>query len=334
MTSIFQPRLLNGPFDDPILYVRLAQQRGALLFDCGDLGRLGASEILRLTHVFVSHTHIDHFIGFDQLLRIMLGRDLRVRFHGPPGLIGQVRGKLAGYTWNLVEDYRLELEVVEFSGRSIRRRLFTCRDRFRHEEDLGREPCRDLLLDAPSLRVRAAVLDHRTPCLAYTLEEKVHVNIHKERLGELGLAVGPWLSTLKRLFFEERLAEEVVAEASGGGRQSWAAADLFQRVATVTRGRKIAYVTDLLWTTENERRVVDLARGADLFYVEAAFLERDAARARETCHLTASQAGRLAGLAGAGRLEVFHFSPRYQYEPETVVREAQESFAQWGHSPG
>jgi ribonuclease Z len=332
VTSIFQPRLLNGPFGDPVLFVRLAQERGALLFDCGDIGRLSPSEIMRLTDVFISHTHIDHFIGFDHLLRIVLGRDKRIRFWGPPGLIRQVGGKLAGYTWNLVEDYRLELEVAEFGGRTLRRRLFTCRDRFRQREELGREKCAGLLLETPSLTVRAVVLDHRTPCLAYALEERAHVNIHQERLDELGLAVGPWLTRLKALYLEGRHGERVEAAVVGGGVRVFAAAELMERAATVTRGRKIAYVTDLLWTGENERRVVALARGADLMCVEAAFLERDARRARETCHLTAAQAGRLAGQAAARRLEVFHFSPRYQDEPEAVVREARESFQKWGQS--
>ena len=32
-------------------------------------------KIQRLEHVFVSHTHVDHFFGFDRLLRVLVGRE-------------------------------------------------------------------------------------------------------------------------------------------------------------------------------------------------------------------------------------------------------------------
>jgi ribonuclease Z len=69
-----------------------------------------------------------------------------------------------------------------------------------------------------------------------------------------------------------------------------------------------------------------LAFDADIFFCGAPFLERDADRARETRHLTARQAGWLARQARAKRLEVFHFSPRYEGEPESLIREAEEAY--------
>ncbi len=113
MKSTFQAHLVNPPGGDPALYVRLRWQGRALLFDLGQLDRLDHASTLRLSHVFVSHTHMDHFVGFDQLLRVFLAREARLRIFGPPGLIANVTGKLAGYTWNLVDEYPLVLEVTE-----------------------------------------------------------------------------------------------------------------------------------------------------------------------------------------------------------------------------
>jgi ribonuclease Z len=59
---------------------------------------LSTRVLLRVSDVFVSHTHMDHFAGFDHLLRVCLGRDSGVRMYGPPNFISQVEHKLAAYT--------------------------------------------------------------------------------------------------------------------------------------------------------------------------------------------------------------------------------------------
>jgi ribonuclease Z len=96
---------------------------------------------------------------------------------------------------------------------------------------------------------------------------------------------------------------------------------------TITRGQKIAYVVDARFDDENASRIVQLAEGADVFYCEATFLDRDADKARERYHLTARQAGFLARSAHVRDLIVFHFSPRYTGEEELLYREAKEEFA-------
>ena len=87
MKPTFHHRAINSPFDDPCVYVRALREKRALLFDLGHTNRLKPADIQKITDVFVTHTHIDHFIGFDTLLRALLRRETPLRIFGPPNII-------------------------------------------------------------------------------------------------------------------------------------------------------------------------------------------------------------------------------------------------------
>jgi len=67
MSRHFDPHLINVPFGDPGVYVDLVFERRALLFDLGDLSPLPPRKLLRISDVFVTHRHMDHFAGLDDL---------------------------------------------------------------------------------------------------------------------------------------------------------------------------------------------------------------------------------------------------------------------------
>ncbi|MFQ5847957.1 MAG: MBL fold metallo-hydrolase [Candidatus Methylomirabilales bacterium] len=329
MKPTFQMQLVNGPWGDPALYVRVRWARRALLFDLGSLTPLRSGDLLRVSEVFVSHTHLDHFVGFDHLLRTVLGRDRILSLFGPRGMIGNVEGKLRGYTWNLVQGYPLCLEVFEVDLDSIRGARFACAEAFRRRDLAPRAFAGDLWGE-PGFRVRAAHLDHQIPCLAFAVEEPFHINIDKTRLADLQLPVGPWLSDLKakiRAGVSDK--DRIVVESPGGRPETFALGELKAALVNITPGQKLAYVTDALYAPENVARIVALVKGADVLYCEAAYLDRDASLAAERSHLTAKQAGLIAREADVRRLALFHFSPRYQGETEAFYREAREAFGGW-----
>ena len=86
MKSAIKPALINDPFGDPGLVVNFLLQKRALLFDLGDLSMLSNGTLLKVSHVFVSHTHIDHFIGFDRLLRTLFGHEKTLTIFGPKNI--------------------------------------------------------------------------------------------------------------------------------------------------------------------------------------------------------------------------------------------------------
>lgn len=120
MTLLVQPRLINEPVFRPGTASRLPLRRQGSPFDLGDLSALSPREILRVSHVFVSHMHMDHFSGFDRLLGVSLYRDKQVHIIGPPGLTDAVEAKLRAYTWNLLDERSQDFTVFA-CGRSRRR---------------------------------------------------------------------------------------------------------------------------------------------------------------------------------------------------------------------
>ena len=333
MRPSFQPRLINDPFSDPGLFILFPFQKRALMFDLGDLSSLAPKDLVKVTHVFVTHTHMDHFIGFDTLLRLFLGREKTLHLYGPGDFFKHVEGKLSGYTWNLVDEFEnnFMLEVNEVHPSEIITKNYVCKDRFESRKPASNRAFSGTLLEEPSFKIQAALLDHRIPCLGLALTEDFYVNIIKEGLKELGLPVGPWLNRFKAAIHQEADPEtDFVVTWEEKGRvikeKGFRMEELTEKIARISPGQKIAYVTDVLGSDVNAKNIIELAESANTLFIEAAFLDRDKEIARRKWHLTAKEAGNLAGKAGVKDLKLFHFSPRYQGRAAALEREARKAF--------
>lgn len=324
MKSTLRPRLLNGQTGDPALLVGLRWHGRAVLIDLGRIDRTPAAVLLGIEAVFVSHTHMDHFMGFDQLLRLFLARDQTLRLYGPDGIADCVQGKLAGYTWNLTDEYRFAIEVTEVSESQMRSWRFPACRRFAREAVGAPRPFDGVVFADSVCTVEAALLDHKIVSMAYAISERTHLNVRPEVLAASGLRPGPWLNRLKAAVRAAAPDGTRIEVAPGVSRT---VRELRDELLIVTPGQKIAYVVDTLFSPANAAKIVRLARGADVFFCEAPFLEEDIEQATRRYHLTAGQAGALARAAGAHRLHVFHFSPRYEGRYGTIVTEAQSEFS-------
>ncbi len=316
----FHHKLLNGALEDPCLFVRLFYEKRAMLFDLGNISRLSAADLFKVTDVFVTHTHIDHFIGFDTLLRAVLRREAPLNVYGPSNILACIEGKLKGYAWNLIKDYPTLINVFSYNGKTVLHSLFSAKNRFR-KKTVTRRRSDGLLLESAVLKVRAAALDHGIPCLAFSLEEKLQINIDKDALARMGLAVGPWLTELKKMLRDAQSRKKTMLVDG----KDFSINEL-SVIARISRGQKISYATDVAMTAENRERLISLVRDSDIFYCEAYFLERDRERALERFHFTAKECGSIAKKAGVKKLAVMHFSPKYRECPEIVVKEAMDEF--------
>lgn len=333
MRWLFEPRLVNDAFGDPGLYVDLRDERRALLFDLGDITALPPRKLMRLSHVFVTHTHMDHFAGFDHLLRVVLGRKDRVVLVGGPGFVDQVEHKLRAYTWNVVHRYEVELvlDVREFDigGRGLQARL-SSRTGFARDSCPGFDVDSDVLHDEAAFRVRGRFVDHDIPCIAYAVEEKAHLKVAKDRLAALGVSTGRWLRDLRHAVltgaspttpievqWRDRDGDHVMTRQVG---------DLQSLILDVAPGQRIGYVTDLRYTPDNVATLIELFSGVDVLFIESVFLEEDAEHAARKNHLTARQAGEIGRAVNAKSVVPFHFSPRYEGRERELVAQMREAW--------
>lgn len=326
MRPLLHPRLVNGRFGDPALFVETLHQRAAMLFDLGDLSALAPRDLLRVTQVFVSHMHIDHFIGFDALLRVCVGREKQISMTGPQGFIDAVGHKLLGYSWDLVHRYETDLlfDVTELlSATESRRARFRFKAGFAREEVGEAAPENGVVAAENGFQISAAILEHHGPSLGFAIAEPAHVNVWKNRLEARGLPTGNWLQALKQAVGEQAEDDRPISLPGGGSAPLRSLRDL----VSVTPGQKIAYVTDVADTPDNRRAIAALAAGADRLFIEARFAAADRAQADARAHLTTRGAGEIARKARVQRVEPFHFSPRYAGQEAMMVEEVEAVFA-------
>ncbi|MBI3722525.1 hypothetical protein HY251_01000 [bacterium] len=171
--------------------------------------------------------------------------------------------------------------------------------------------------------MRAVPLRHRDiVSLAYAIEERKRLAVRPEAVKKRGLTPGPWLDGLKRAVSSGELS----AKIDTGNGKSFRASDLARDLLVLRDGQRIVYVTDAADLRANRKKIIDLARGADVLVCEATFVREDQDRAHATGHLPAFAAAEIAREAKVGRLLPFHLSPRYEEAPERIFRELLEIF--------
>jgi len=320
-----EPFLLNQEYQDTVVLIRIPQKPDIILFDLGYCFRLRVRDIQRVSRVFISHTHIDHFAGFDHMLRLSLDREKTIRIYGPPGIIGNVEGKLAGYTWNLAEGVLLNFEVVEIHRDKILKKSFRGNLGYKNSEPPRHQEYREgeTFCETDDYQVKAVFLEHRIPVLAYRIDATPSYNADVEQMKKMSLSPGPWVGVVKEMRASGEIPENAKITING---RLFDAAQLAREIVKKKPGTSITYVAD---TTFNQRILATLrnfARQSDLLFCESEYLTSEKNLARINYHLTATEAATIASEAEVKKLCLFHFSKRYDGNYHKLLAEARTIF--------
>jgi ribonuclease Z len=314
-----------GPSQDPFLLLDFENDGIAVLFDCGIRVWGKVKTILKVQHLLISHAHIDHLIGFDHIIRSLLGENKTLHIHGPKGITDKLASKLAGYDWDKSAEQELVLEVNAYHRGYRYREILACNHRFERTAEPVVTPCRGPIVDEPRFQIHAVPVPHGgSPCHAYVLVEKDAARIDKDRLSELGLEPGPWVGELLR-----NVSAQKNAGLRGPVREGDNTVDINRlagELVRIQKGRKIVYITDTSFAAGWLNKLKSIASNADLVICESTFLHADARLAAVYHHLTSTQAATIAKKLNAGRLVLFHISNRYHPNLFQAVHEARSIF--------
>ncbi len=300
-----------GLLDDPVLLVRIRPLGRNLLFDCGQIHHLAKRVLKQTQAIFISHAHMDHFMGIDTFIRNVLVSPRTFELFGPPGLAAKLHHKLAGYDWNLAERFWCSLRVREIHAESMVSWLLPGPQGFPCQLEGEQRRQGRIVYRNDYLQVEAVLCDHKIPVLAFCCRERPAFAVDRQRLHRAGLVAGPWLRELKRRFyngFADNTALNLWRRAGDGIVPGTAldAEGLYRAICRPPSAASIGYVSDVGYSPENIDRLTPLLNGVSVLVAECAFLRDDLDKARRSSHLCTSDLNRL-----LDRLQPAYFLPMH-----------------------
>ena len=314
--------LVNGSTGDPVLYLDYPGADNALLFDGGENCALGTAQLGDLEAVFITHHHVDHFIGLDRIIRANMDRDKVLHVFGPAGTIRKVYDRITAYDYPYFPFQKIVVKVTELLGGATRTGVLECTKKFPEPEVTELPWGGPVCYENADLQIEAAPADHTVPCLAFALVEKTGYHPDREKLAAGGLRPGGWVQEVLRQL-RSGADPATRLEIDGG---SFNLGTLAANYFTKSQGARVAYVTDTLWSDASRPNLVKLAKGAWRLYCDSFYASSEAKQAAKYKHMTAPHAGELAKLAKVEQLILIHFATRYAGKYHRLIEEAAAVF--------
>jgi ribonuclease Z len=314
----FKVKQLNSPFDDTAFFIRNIYKKTPFLFDCGKLNKISNSELLSISDVFISHTHMDHFYGFDRLLRGSICANKTIRFFGPKGIIKNIQGKIDSYTWNLIKSYNLNISVIELTEKDIF-------DTATFSSYAGFIPKKNKI-NKNSIKLENnfsldyEFFDHGITSVGYKITEPQLIHIDKNNLIEYGFKPDKWLGKLIKSI-ENKNYDKIIECTTFNGIKPFLVKELEEKLVIYKKPQSITFITDIAPTFENIKKAIYFAKNSSVLLIESMFTKNDILHSIDKKHLTVELSKFIFKESDSEYVRFFHFAPRYEIQKESFFTE-------------
>lgn len=311
---MFRTELKSKIGEDISILVQLDNHAWNYICECGDASGLTVKEIQNTNAIFISHTHIDHFINFDTILRHQIGLQRRIVICGPKGIAQQVQSRIKGYSWNLIQKGSIVYEIRE---------LVSAKETKVYEIEPPIWELKELktiegnqIFEEKSFAVTAILLDHKIPTLAYKFKEKDTIKIDIKSSGHKG---GKWVQELKFAF--ENGNENKIISIEG---EDYKALALFDAIY-VQEGDSVGVIMDHAASESNHSKIIKQFKNCKKVWIESFYKKEDKELATANYHSYAAMSAKVMRLAGVGEAIPVHFSRKYnENDIKELIKEFEE----------
>ena len=286
--------------EDICMLVRPDNHPWNYICECGNASDLTVKEIQSTNAVFISHTHIDHFVNFDAIIRHQIGIGRRVIICGPTGIAKQVQAKIMAYTWNLIEEGAIIYEIRELVAKN-QLIIYELKPPLWELKPIENRSS-NVLFQEQNFEVTGMLLDHKIPTLAYKFKEQDTVKIEIKKSGFKG---GRWVQELKAAYESGNPAQSIIIEG-----QAYPAGDLFHLLHTQI-GDSVGIIMDHAANVENHKKIIAHFSHCNKVLIESFYTAADQSMAEVNFHSYSSKSGEVMKLANVKEAIPVHFSRRY-----------------------
>ena len=304
---MFNVTIKSEKDEDICFLIKIENHSFNYICECGEAKSLSVKECQNTNAIFISHTHIDHFVNFDTILRHQIGIGRKVVVCGPKGIISQVQNRIKSYNWNLIKAGAITYEIREILAEGSIRSV-TLSPPFWEQEN-EKQYQESSIFEEKDFYVTYKILNHKTDSIAYAFrgKDKFKMELPKNFKG------GKWVADLKNAYESNNKDAQIIIDD-----KPYTAEDLFYLIKLEV-GTKLGFIMDHAAVEENHKKIKQEFLDFDQVFIECFYKDEDKEFAENNYHSYAAMSGKLMKECNVNEATPVHFSRKYENEDIEVL---------------